>query len=50
VYRVSQGTTSGRPQCLALRLMVDPKRRTAVDIAIGDPAASIVHVPEVATA
>jgi hypothetical protein len=27
VYRVSPGTTSGRPQCLALRLMVDPRRR-----------------------
>ena len=27
VYRVSHGTTSGRPQCLALRLMVDPRRR-----------------------
>lgn len=31
VYRVSPGTTSGRPQCLALRLMVDPRRR-AVDV------------------
>ena len=29
VYRVSPGTTSGRPQCLALRLMVDPRRHTA---------------------
>jgi hypothetical protein len=29
VYRVSPGTTSGRPQCLALRLMVDPRRRLA---------------------
>jgi hypothetical protein len=28
VYRVSPGTTSGRPQCLALRLMVDPRRRS----------------------
>jgi len=27
VYRVSPGSTSGRPQCLALRLMVDPKAR-----------------------
>jgi len=26
VYRVSPGTTSGRPQCLALRLMIDPRR------------------------
>jgi len=31
VYRVSQGTTSGQPQCLALRLMVDPKRRAVAD-------------------
>lgn len=28
VYRVSQASTLGRPQCLALRLMVDPKRRS----------------------
>jgi hypothetical protein len=27
VYRVLPGSTSGRPQCLALRLMVDPRRR-----------------------
>ena len=27
VYRVSPASTSGRPQCLALRLMVDPKAR-----------------------
>ena len=27
VYRVSPATASGRPQCLALRLMVDPKRK-----------------------
>jgi hypothetical protein len=26
VYRVSPGSTSGRPQCLALRLMIDPRR------------------------
>jgi hypothetical protein len=32
VYRVSPATTSGRPQCLALRLMVDPRRRlTAIE-------------------
>jgi hypothetical protein len=30
VYRVSPGSTSGRPQCLALRLMVDPKSRSVV--------------------
>ena len=29
VYRVSPGSTSGRPQCLALRLMVEPKSRAA---------------------
>ena len=29
VYRVAPGTTSGRPQCLALRLMVDPRRHLA---------------------
>ena len=29
VYRVLPGTTSGHPQCLALRLMVDPRRRMA---------------------
>ena len=29
VYRVSPGSTSGRPQGLALRLMVDPRRRAA---------------------
>jgi len=50
VYRVSQGTTSGRPQCLALRLMVDPKRRVGVDFTIADPSMSIVHVADVATA
>jgi hypothetical protein len=29
VYRVSPGSTSGRPQCLALRLMVEPRTRAA---------------------
>jgi hypothetical protein len=29
VYRVSPGSTSGRPQCLALRLMVEPRARAA---------------------
>jgi hypothetical protein len=29
VYRVSPGSTSGRPQCLALRLMVEPRARVA---------------------
>lgn len=48
VYRVSQGTTSGRPQCLALRLMVDPKRRIVGDIIGAD--VSMAHVAEVATA
>lgn len=32
VYRVSPGTSSGTPQCLALRLMVDPKRQPARSI------------------
>jgi hypothetical protein len=34
VYRVSAGSTSGRPQCLALRLMVDPKRNTMMDVSV----------------
>lgn len=29
VYRVTPGSTSGRPQCLALRLMVEPRGRAA---------------------
>jgi hypothetical protein len=29
VYRVTPGSTSGRPQCLALRLMVEPRGRQA---------------------
>ena len=32
VYRVSPRTTTGRPHCLALRLMVDPKRRAACEL------------------
>lgn len=32
VYRVSPGTTAGRPQCLALRLMVDPRRMAIVPV------------------
>ena len=32
VYRVSPGTTSGRPQCLALRLMIDPRRMAHVPV------------------
>jgi hypothetical protein len=31
VYRVSPATSQGRPQGLALRLMVDPRRITAVE-------------------
>ena len=42
VYRVSPGTTSGRPQCLALRLMIDPRQRAA---GMAEPA-----MPMVATA
>jgi hypothetical protein len=44
VYRVSPGTTEGRPQCLALRLMVDPRRRTSSDFVDGD--ATMTHVAE----
>jgi len=32
VYRVSPGSTSGRPQCLALRLMVEPRRVGAAHV------------------
>jgi len=32
VYRVSPRTTTGRPHCLALRLMVDPKRRVVCEL------------------
>ena len=32
VYRVSPGTTAGRPQCLALRLMVEPRRMAIVPV------------------
>ena len=32
VYRVSPGSTSGRPQCLALRLMVDPRRMAQMSV------------------
>jgi hypothetical protein len=39
VYRVSPGSTSGRPQCLALRLMVEPKSRSVVAPARRAPAA-----------
>lgn len=42
VYRVSPASTSGMPQCLALRLMVDPKRRTNID----DEAMPMVEVAE----
>jgi hypothetical protein len=31
VYRVSPATSQGQPQGLALRLMVDPRRVTAVE-------------------
>ena len=33
VYRVSPGSTSGRPQGLALRLMIDPRARAAQAVA-----------------
>ena len=32
VYRVSPGSTSGRPQCLALRLMIDPRRMAHIPV------------------
>jgi hypothetical protein len=32
VYRVSPGSTSGRRQCLALRLMVEPRRAAATSV------------------
>jgi hypothetical protein len=38
VYRVSPGSTSGRPQCLALRLMVEPRERVAAQAAAADRA------------
>ena len=50
VYRVSQATTSGRPQCLALRLMVDPRRRLGVDDSMADASMAMTQVAEVATA
>jgi hypothetical protein len=37
VYRVSPGTTSGRPQCLALRLMVDPRRQMTDVVTDAEP-------------
>jgi hypothetical protein len=39
VYRVSPGTTSGRPQCLALRLMVEPRRAAAIERPVAAAAA-----------
>ena len=44
VYRVSPASKSGMPQCLALRLMVDPKRRINLDTA--DEALPMVEVTE----
>ncbi len=42
VYRISPASTSGRPQCLALRLMVDPRRRAhsnqSTAVAMAPPA------------
>jgi len=40
VYRVSPGSTSGRPQCLALRLMVEPRTRAAAQTARPGQAAA----------
>lgn len=44
VYRVSPGSTSGKPQCLALRLMVDPKRHAVQELA--DEPLGLPHVAE----
>lgn len=44
VYRVSPASTSGKPQCLALRLMVDPKHRELSDA--GDEPLAMPHVAE----
>jgi hypothetical protein len=44
VYRVSPGSTSGKPQCLALRLMVDPKRHGLPEMA-GEQM-GLTHVAE----
>ena len=41
VYRVSPGTTSGRPQGLALRLMIDPRHREASTTHVAEPAMSM---------
>ncbi len=41
VYRVSPGSTSGRRQCLALRLMVDPRRRGLEPESIMEPEAQV---------
>ena len=43
VYRVAPGTTEGRPQCLALRLMVDPRRRASDFV---DADSTMSHVTE----
>jgi hypothetical protein len=45
VYRVSPASTSGKPQCLALRLMVDPKHRE-----LSDAGAEPLAMPHVAEA
>ena len=47
VYRVSPATASGRPQGLALRLMVDPKRRSAEPMQ-SRPVATPEQAPSVA--
>ncbi len=44
VYRVSPASKSGKPQCLALRLMVDPKRRVLTDVS--RDVLSMSHVTE----
>jgi hypothetical protein len=42
VYRVSPGSTSGRPQGLALRLMIDPRQRASSAAGVAAPAMSMV--------
>ena len=44
VYRVSPASKFGTPQCLALRLMVDPKRRITIDMT--DESMPMVQVTE----
>ena len=42
VYRVSPGSTSGRPQGLALRLMIDPRHREVSTTRVAEPVMSMI--------